>query len=538
MALKLTKKDSKYLSWHRASLDYLSRVSAPSKDTKFDDRYILLSVIEKWRGLKTRPKLLPTRFERTHGLEPLTLIVEKKRLTTALKINPLMKQATGKKLRDQIESLLPPDERMLSTDTTVRKAIVYFLGRVVLQLPRYCADWLSYPKGLDYLTTALFTLYELDRITGADTDWLNELHKTQKEQDQTPDWEVLTLRPDGATSTIWSNLLNRFRSNIQSLSYYPLRKMCEYLRNQKGMTRVTGRLVGNICGLTRSATVKVASDMEMLLTERTVPSLSQMGLRYRIKFSRKYRGFQPLGTLCETLALSDTRFRGLRFYVESESKTEESEPNDITADQLIVSMRLDLFDTDNESWEPSAFEESEETPEDTPGWIYTESSLRDGDPVTLTGQDRYILGVLWSHQGSFAQREIFLSTMGVSKNRKHQFYTKMLKSNVVSIIHHPSMEYVGLPDGTVVAVRNASTEDIEDLTMWLVRSFPFVRLFRDLKQGCLLAVIRLPKLRSHFFASMIRTRLDGQGIENLTSTVMGQRTFYMTILNRLPTTQS
>jgi hypothetical protein len=530
----LSKKSSKYLSWHRASVDFLDvlrNMDAPSKATKMDDRNMLLSVIEKWRAMKKIPKLSPKQFEKAHGFEPLPDSYDINRLYTELGIKPFLVRPKGRGLRKQVESLLPKDKEKLSQEPIVHNALSYVLSRSLIPIQE---DWATYPKGLDYLTVALFTIQQISRITGTEQDWLTEL-QTRKDRSKVPDWAVLTLRPDGPTSAKWAGLINRFRSKIHSLRYQPLRQVCEHLKNMARDTRVTGLMVKEACGVKwklRQTYERTWSDLQLLLTEHYVPSLPQLGLHYRFRFTPTFKGYLPLGSMCETLSLSDKKHKGLRIYVEPQSSVGPESPEDfeITADQQILSMRMDLFNVEKDSWEIAAFEESTDLPEDSPGWLYLETS--GGDPVTLGRREMYLLSVLWAHRGSQAQRRVLLKTMGFTNSRN--LFTKLRSRIDLNVLHLPSMEYLGIPDGTVVAVRGASREKLEDLTLWLIRSFPFVRLYRDLERGSLLAIIRVPETRASFFESMISQKRITD-LEHITTTVKIQRTFYMTTLSRLHT---
>jgi hypothetical protein len=504
----------------------------PSKTTKMDDRSILLGVIEKWRKIKTRPRLSPTRFEKAFNLEPLPDIFDKKELVNVLNVNPFWTQPKGKKFKDLLSSLIPVNENMFSTDPILRKALVYVLGRFVFRIPKNRVQWTNYPKGLDYLTTALFSLYELECILEMSIDWLSELNKKKTEQYYAPEWELLTLRPDGPTVQEGSGIVNRMRPKVRSLRYKPVIQACENFRDKTAFSSVSWGFLRDQ-GLSRGESQQAWSSLQLLLTERFIPSLSHLGLRYRLKFTELFRDHFPLGPLCETLSLNKKGYGGLRIYVEPD-KTEkpiESGSFDIVSNQQILSMRMDFYCREKNKWNLGVFDESDDQPKDTPGWLYSETSQREGEPKSLSELERHILSIVWGHRGTQSQRHVLLETMGVRASRSQ--LSRLVNKTDLKVLHYPSLEYAGLPDGLVVAVRDASPQEVVDLTFWLIRSFPFVRLYRDTARGSLLAVIRLPEYRGNFFSSMIGSKLSELGLDHITTTVMKQRTFYMTTFSRI-----
>lgn len=511
-------------------------MSNPARRQMIEDRLILQGVIEKWRGFRNEPRFSPTRFEKSVGLKSLpNHQVNPKELDRALQYSPLMKYPKGKRFSDQIDSLLTRDETILPLD--IRKQMVYFLSRVVHKIPEHMDIlWNTYPTGLDYFSTALFTLLRMDQVTGSHINWLSELSKPENEVATPPDWEILTLRPDGPLNGRWRSYLNRLRTLICSLRYQPLRRVCEYLANLEGVPLVSRKLIADICEIKSANTSRakrVHHDIGLLITERFLPSLNLLGLRYRfILHKRMKTGTSSLRSLCEIKELASPRYKSITLDLEpATSQGPSGHEFDVCTEKEVLSLRMDFFDPEKGVWELGVFSESHGQPEDIPEWLYLESTGNDGAQKTLTPTKRNILCVLWTHRGSQDQRNTLFDTMDVPWRTRRNTVADLTKEGVLQVMFHPSLEYLGLPDGTLVVIRNASSRELDDQSLWLMRSFPYVHLYRG--KGTLVGEIRLPEQRANFFASMLDSRLKELDVDHFSSRITGQRTFYMTVLSRL-----
>ncbi|MGQ4912816.1 MAG: hypothetical protein ACP6KW_11650 [Candidatus Thorarchaeota archaeon] len=521
------------------TLDYLHSLRTPSKTSMFDDTTLLTLAIQKSVGNDHELILDPDRFTAAMGAaqiptRPLT-DDEIKAIEPSLDFTPF-KYPEGNTFREQVESVLPQNPDMFPLDSGLRDAVIHLLQRLMVGLPSDFDPCQFYP-GLDPISSSLFALSYIAREVGTPIRWPQELYKPPR-RDGLSRWRILTIRPDGALSGRKHSFVDGIRSGIRALRSDALWQVIDLLRDATRPVILDQKSVSRAVGVSRGDTKRILRSMEHLVTERFLISMQHIGLRHRCIFSKRKRLPWPIRSLYEHIELSGSDYLSARFYLEPIESEGPDEPLAISFDAhtKVVSFRMDLFNRFNKkgeeigTWSHAAMEsETTKTPRPK-GWLYkTTSSAHKGCAPSEPIQD--LLSILWTHRGSARQRMRLLSLFEYPGSSWRTHLHDLIKSGTVSFIYHPSLEYCALPDGILVAAWNGSRAEIDDVGLWLCRSFAYVRLLKG--DTGLVAVIRLHEGTSGFLAPVIGSEMDRRGLEYFSAVPEKQSTYYMTALGRL-----
>jgi hypothetical protein len=414
----------------RVDAAWLRRAAVPDL-YRYDDEGILRDIATRMLGYKTPPTLRPSVFEAALGLTPLPdgpLGNEQINDALAYKKSSAVyyKSPDGDTLLEQITSLLPDEAGSFPQDSQIREAFVYAMSRIVIGdlPPPY--EWQGFHDGLDYLTSALFTIQMVAMRACTPISWIEIVRREAKDAGHLTEWQTLTLRADGATASKWTGFLNRFRSRVCTLNSDYVRKMTQYLAKAQKPVRITMALVQKLLGSGGKLARRVTREVEPLLTERFIPSMTGIGLRHRVIATPGRRSEVPTEGAAEKYVCKDTTFSNSEFleivvYAEPASSVGPHEEDliagsvQITADSEAISMRTDLFcnECGQPKWSVRPWQAEDMIPKDTPGWLYRESPQVDGAPWPISQRDRDLLGILCAHHGCFQSRLRLVRAMGI-----------------------------------------------------------------------------------------------------------------------------
>lgn len=513
----------------------------PGKSTRVGDYYILWAAVQKSLGVVDGPTLEPDLFAETYDVQKIPKDpVDAERIQEVLDYKSIREAffPAGDTFREQMESLLPGD--LLSGEPAVKNALAHLLGRLVVEVPDNLPDG-GHITGLDFLSNALFHLHYLAYLPEPPTPirWLHALQPKEGDRAGTQrlgsSWNLRTIRMDGAVNIRYDWVLQLFRNRLRMLLYEPIRRMTsEYNRRNRPII-IRRNDIMNTLGLTRRRAEKAYEYLQLLISERFIPSLQSLGLRYRCILGADERVPRPLGSLCEHISLTDAHYAGLDIYVEPKdaSRSELDEELAIVADREIVSLRMDLFRRLKDGEEEGIWQdlkESDSRPETTRDWLLKES-CSSRQSRKLSQDERNMLSILWAHQGSPEQRRQLIEIMEFPKRRRIEAFNELTNSKAFTVMYHPSLEYCGIPHGLMIAARASTSRKRSEMKDWLLSSFPFVRLLLG-EQGQL-AIVRRRTGGAQFAAQVVARQLSEMDIEHTTAVCSMQRTFYFTVLGRL-----
>jgi hypothetical protein len=162
-------------------------------------------------------------------------------------------------------------------------------------------------------------------------------------------WNIHALRPDGPSASEHEPMLKMFRGNLNILDHEPVVKICEHLSVSERAGRPSASELEQVTGTKRRMSHYNLQKMGAVLTERFIPTVSKMGLKYRFIFSKKQKPGVLSDGLVERMILSESNYEGCTVHLEPEDSAGPGDelPLDtveLTVDSELLSLRMDLYD--------------------------------------------------------------------------------------------------------------------------------------------------------------------------------------------------
>jgi hypothetical protein len=356
-------------------------------------------------------------------------------------------------------------------------------------------------------------------------------------------WNIHALRPDGPSAIAHEPMLKMFRGNINVLEYEPLVKICEYLSDCERAGRPSASEIEKVTGTKRRMSHYTLQRMGTILTERYIPTVTKMGLKYRFIFTENQKTGVTSDGLIERMVLSESTHEGCTVHMEpewSEGPSESIPPNtlQLTVDSELVSLRMDLYDSKNNTWKLEPWKPASRNPGRTPSWLLRETQY-DKEPTTrLTDRQIDLLGPLLAFRGLRSSRRWLTDRMGFVPRTARRYLQGMLDKKILRLLYTPTLEYCGLPEGMLVVSKFKERRSRESFIDWMTSRIPFVRAFTD-RSTNLVAYIRLPPYKTDVVGGVIREKLSGGNKKDRITTHSGTarlrsyKTYQMTALQRL-----
>ncbi|MHA1959836.1 MAG: hypothetical protein ACW99U_06375 [Candidatus Thorarchaeota archaeon] len=521
------------LEWNRRTPD-----PAPEKVRFFSDEKLISEIARTHRWPDGLPKFDWTKIEET-----INPILEKKH--TISEINNVLGASEvrilprGDTPLEQIESLIPENVQDLSDGH--RNSLKLCLARIVRGAMPNDPMWLWFSDGLDHFTAATFLLHSISQLTCQHLPWLEVMHEPKRHRVPIADLQLVTLRPDGPECK--GNLyLTKIRGILRSLLYEPLVKTCVALVDKTRPTPTSASLVSKVTNLGERRSRTVARNLELLMTERFVPNLPALGLRYRYLCQTSGWWRYHSAGLERYLETPHAHYQGIEVHVEpvsSEGPSEEdkarwSEWCMFTADTDIVSMNMGLFDKEKRDWSLGGWKDPVERDD---LWIIREHEDAKST-VTISERTSEVFGLLWGHQGSRASRIAMFTMMDYPRQTLVDSINSLLDKSVMSVLYHPALEYTGLPEMVFLAMIDAPPKSVLKTAEWLMAKLPFVHLRLSKSKRNLAAHIRVPERQGGTLMSFISREIEPIKCEKLLGVVRRERSMTMTLPFRMATADS
>ena len=534
----------------KVSAAWLRRATVPNL-YRYDDEGILRDIAAQMLGHKTPPTLRPNVFEAALGLVPLPDgALENERINDALAYETSSavhyKNPDGDTLLEQITSLLPDKPGKFPQNNQIRESFAYAMSRIVIGDLPPPSKWQGFYDGLDYLSSALFTIQMVAVRACMPIPWIEIVRKEAKDTGRLTEWQILTLRGDGATASKWTGFLNMFRSRVCALNSDYVKKMSQHLAEAQKPVRITMPLIQKTLGAGGRLARRITREVETLLTERFIPSMTGIGLKYRVIAIPGRRSEVPTEGAAEKYVCVDTTSSSSRFleivvYAEPTSSVGPHEEDliagsvQVTADSEVVSMRTDLFcdETGEPKWSVKPWQAEVKIPKDTPGWLYRESPQVDGPPWQISQRDRDLIGILCAHQGCFQSRLRLIRAMEIPNQSAKERLEMLLTRSILTVLYHPSLEYSAVPEGVFIIVHDSAPKKVESVWSYLLNGAPYVRALRTVGGRGFFAIVRVPDLHSTIFLGPAREYMDRRGVNYVAGLIEKQKTYRMTLLHRL-----
>ncbi|NHI88149.1 MAG: hypothetical protein EAX87_01430 [Candidatus Thorarchaeota archaeon] len=465
--------------------------------------------------------------EETAWLVPLwTIKVEEWRVDCLHKIhNLLISDCDIEHAIDEIQEIKTSLKEMLIQDKTIGTGIVQ-------QDPladEIIAGWLK--KLSDNRESTRHVISETRHQLASKV--LKEI-EVRKKPDLQPvsltQWNVHALRPDGPTATTHEQMLKMFRGNINILESEPLVKMCQYLSNVEMANRPTAADVEKVTGTKRRMSHYILQRLGLVLTERYIPTMSLLGLKYRFIFTERQRQKLVTESLLKRLALSESNFEGCTIHIEPQESLGPSEDlpmgsTQLTANSELVSLRMDLFNADTQQWTEPNWDEDSATRRRSKGWLKRETQQKRRQ-THLTNREVDLLGPLLAFQGLKGSRMWMLSQLGFPLQTARRYLRRLLEMKVLRLLYTPALEFCGIPEGMIVGAKFRDKQLRDFFLDWATNRIPYVRAYTN--EGTdLVALIRLPQFKTDLVGAKIRTILtQGSKKDRITSEAFTARLRY------------
>ncbi len=547
------------------------------------DEFIIRRLAEdRWYG-GSEPGLDIAKLERRARLRPLPSDAVAAYLVKRAvgNVPSTALETSTQTFKKQIKSLLS------GIEIDKKQQLEYFISRLIAgHLPR-SAKWAIHQKDLDHFTSALFIINTITSLLPRSVNWImlaqgnDETNKYQSRPAR------LVPRTDSALMPSDSELLQRAKDAVLAPGFQPLRHFC-IRRSRK---KVPISLKDEFEESSRSGDSTTRYDLsviDLILTERYIPNMTDLGCRYRWVMTDRARNyFQSEGLITrydmyslDSLAaavrlrilsrdfgyssfddIKDDRERrrivaeitrslksSLDIYGGMEGITAHLEPlgtkepvlpvgaASFTTEHEIVSYRMDLFDREQMRWTYAPWSNPSQwttgpnkwNPRKT-AWLMRDTSTMKKEDWQMSEQDVQLLFSLLANRGSHDFRHILLKLLGLSYRLRTLGVERLIQDEVAEVLYHPSLEYSGLQGGLLVVLPAASPRNMKLLIAWLLGAVPYVHAFWS-EAGSLLAVLRMPGYAA-FTASFLREfigneLLDLDSSDNLTLGIIRDESTY------------
>jgi hypothetical protein len=381
---------------------------------------------------------------------------------------------------------------------------------------------------------------EIRNRKGAGSDSLDEVDLQRMTLTQ---WNIHSLRPDGPSASKHETMLKMFRGNLNILDYEPLVKVCEHLSDYEKAGRPSASEIEQVIKTKRRMSHYTLQRLGFVLTERFIPSMHKIGLKYRFIFTEKQKPIILSDGHMERMILSESGYEGCTVHLEPENSkgpTEEMPPNTIqmNVDSELISMRLNLYDKNTGTWNLEPWKPASRRPGRTPSWLLRESEYQKGASYRLTKREVDLIGPILAFRGLRPSRMWMMERMGFVPRTARRYLRKLLDDKILRLLYTPALEYCGLPEGMLVVGEFKEHRPRESFIDWMTSRIPYVRAFTD-KSTNMVAYIRLPPYKTDVVGGVIREKLSGGKkkdritTRSFTARLRSYKTYQMTVLQRL-----
>jgi hypothetical protein len=345
-------------------------------------------------------------------------------------------------------------------------------------------------------------------------------------------WAQTSITADSPLSYLSEELLSSLRAELNALRVEKLMKTCEYLAEIEKSGKPTVKEIADASkvGVRSTQTHTIG----LTLTERYIPSLMNMGLRYRYIFTRMQKSALDSPGLAErtTISESDLYQIATKHLEPSTSKGPQVSdlPDDCfqtTVETDLVSIRMDLFDREQGDWSEEPWTSSSSVR--TNQWLYRKTPLQVENHSMPTQREIDLLSILSSINADSKGIKWILKSLKFPSRTAEHLLSQLLRSNKLRVIYHPSLEYAGLPEGIILAAQFRTVKRLDEFSEWLASSFPYVHAQFSRTEKSMVARVRVPRFSKSDSQIGQELKKDLKAI----GTIARNRTYQMSAFHRL-----
>jgi hypothetical protein len=355
-------------------------------------------------------------------------------------------------------------------------------------------------------------------------------------------WAQLSISTDGPLPYMFEELLSSLRAELNVLRFRQLAKTCEYLSDIEKPGKPSGREIAEAANVgVRSAKVNWIG---LTLTEKYIPSLMDLGLRYRYIFTKMQKSALNSIGLAERIAISESStYQVATKHIEptaSHGPQSDDLPEDSfqsTVETDMISMRMDLFDGTLGKWkqlkdvllqeEVISSREAKKTKQ----WLIRKTSPRVKSYALPTQREVDLLSLIGSVDTNPKGIRWLLNSVKFPSRTAEHLVAKLLTSNRLRLLYHPAIRYAGLPEGLLLAAKFRTVKRLDEFVERLAALFPFVHSQFSRAEKSLVSRVRVPRFSNP--EGFIRDELQEEDALRVISTIANNRTYHISVLHRL-----
>jgi hypothetical protein len=309
-------------------------------------------------------------------------------------------------------------------------------------------------------------------------------------------WAQTSISADSPLSNISEGLLNSLRADLNALRIEQLVKTCEYLAEIEQPGKPTVKEIANASNVgVRSTQMHTIG---LTLTERYIPSLIDLGLRYRYIFTRMQKSAPDSLGLAERIIISESDLYQIA--------TKHLEPSasqgprviallddcfQTTVETDLISIRMDLFDREHGNWSAEPWTSS--APTRTNQWLFRKTSSQVEKHSMPTQREIDLLSIMTTVNANSKGIKWILNSLKFPSRTTEHLLSQLLTSNKLRLLYHPSLDYAGLPEGVILAAQFRTAKRLDEFIDWLASSFPYVHAQFSRTEKSIVSRVRVPR---------------------------------------------
>jgi hypothetical protein len=355
-------------------------------------------------------------------------------------------------------------------------------------------------------------------------------------------WTQLSISTDGPLPYMFEELLSSLRAELNVLRFRQLTKTCEYLSDIEKPGKPSGREIAEAANVgVRSAKV---NSIGLTLTERYIPSLMDLGLRYRYIFTRMQKSALDSLGLAERIVISESSaYQIAAKHIEpttSHGPQSDDLPEDsfqLTVETDMISMRMDLLDVTVGKWrqlKDILLQEEAITSREAKKarqWLIRKTSPQVKSYSLPTQREVDLLSLIGSVDANAKGISWLLNSVKFPSRTAEHLVAKLLRSNRLRLLYHPAIKYVGLPEGLLLAAKFRTVKRLDEFVERLAALFPFVHSQFSRAEKSLVSRVRVARFSNP--EGFIKDELQEEDALRIISTIANNRTYHMSVLHRL-----
>jgi hypothetical protein len=353
-------------------------------------------------------------------------------------------------------------------------------------------------------------------------------------------------RPDGVLSPNWGDFIERSLASFSVVGHSALRQACINLYSEQVMLGVTRQQLSEMTGMTESVSRYKAKALEYTLSERFLPSLQHLGLRYRCSLSPAVRSsYWPdglvrrynLATEYGNKPVNDEGepYRTINIMLEPKNPERSGEGDQSSHEFLLdreqLSYRLDLYNTAEQKWEFDLDARTQKWEHHKDGWLLWKMPYERGSSRLLPPGAAELIPVLLVNEGSYAWRARLTKLLGFDPVTTSRLVKQLIEENFIRRVFHPALRYSGLPEGLIITVLGSSKSQLNKISSRVNQLFPYVHQLWNTR-GDQFYFIRVPLNTAGISKSVMNEFLIESQAHYFMGIVGSDKSYFLTFKDR------